>query len=96
MVIKPFSIEGVLLNCSCIEIILGAVDNVVDNWSGLWGIYPNLGLGEPSPDGIIDNFSNIEDLIKISKKAVSLGATILGGCCGSSYRHIRAITREFK
>jgi len=94
--ISRFNVSSLLLNCNSIEKTNLALDTIQKCWNREWGIYPNLGLGEPSPDGIIDNFSNIEDLIKISKKAVSLGATILGGCCGSSYRHIKAISREFK
>ena len=94
--ISRFNVSSLLLNCNSIEKTNLALDTIQKCWNREWGIYPNLGLGEPSPDGIIDNFSNIEDLIKISKKAVSLGATILGGCCGSSFRHIRAISREFK
>ena len=94
--ISRFNVSSLLLNCSSIEKTNLALETIQKCWNREWGIYPNLGLDEPSPDGIIDNISNIEDLIKISKKAVSLGATILGGCCGSSYRHIRAISREFK
>ena len=73
-----------------------ALHNMNRYWDGKWGIYPNLGLGEPSPNGFITNFSDLEDFIELSKKAVQLGASILGGCCGSSYKHIEALSKEFK
>ena len=72
------------------------MDNIKEHWNHKWGIYPNFGVGDPSPDGVITNFSYIEDFFKVSKKAVDLGATILGGCCGTNYKHIKALSEQFK
>ena len=94
--ISKFNISALLLNCNSVQKTNVGLDNISQYWDGKWGIYPNIGLGEPSPDGIITKFSNMKDFIELSKKAVQLGATILGGCCGSSYRHVEALSKEFK
>ena len=59
-------------------------------------IDPNLGLGEPAPDGVICNYSDMNSFMDVSKKAIGLGATIVGGCCGSNYKHIVALSNQFK
>jgi homocysteine S-methyltransferase len=94
--ITKFNISTLLLNCNSIEKTNMALDNLTECWKGEWGIYPNLGIGEPSSDGVINNFSQTEDFIEVLKRAVSLGATILGGCCGSDYSHIRLLSEKFK
>ena len=72
-----------------------AIRTVSENWNREWGIYPNLGIGEPSPDGVVDDIHSDENFINLIEKAVSMGATILGACCGSDIRHIKLISRKF-
>ena len=86
--INKFSIECILLNCNELDRTKDAMKVLANNCSTRWGIYPNLGLGEPSPDGVIDQYESDEKFLAISKEAVDLGASVLGGCCGSSPKHI--------
>ena len=72
-----------------------AVNNLVGIWPGDWGIYPNLGAGEPDSIGIIKNTFRDDEFLSLMRKAVQNGATILGGCCGSTPRHITLIKNEF-
>ena len=92
---RSYPVEALLLNCSPINIILNAVDNLVNIWQGKWGIYPNLGLGSPSPDGKINNLFSDKDFIYLMEKSISIGAEIIGACCGSTPRHISLLKREF-
>jgi S-methylmethionine-dependent homocysteine/selenocysteine methylase len=69
------------------------VDNIVDNWSNNWGIYPNLGRGEPSPDGCIAEYEPMEKYLSVVEYALNSGASVVGGCCGSSYEHIAEIKK---
>ena len=64
---------------------------VSENWNKEWGIYPNLGTGEPSPDGIIEHIHSNQEFLTIIKKAKNLGASIVGGCCGSTPEHIKIL-----
>ena len=94
--ISKFNVSALLLNCNSIEKTSSALKTLSQCWDKDWGIYPNLGLGEPAPDGIISDYSDMKSFIDISKKAVDLGASIIGGCCGSNYKHIVALSNQFK
>ena len=69
---------------------------VSENWEREWGIYPNLGIGEPSPNGNIKTIYSDNEFLRVSKKAIASGATIVGGCCGSSPKHIKLLKESFK
>ena len=65
------------------------------NWNKRWGVYPNLGIGNPSPDGIIIDYNSNVAYMDSVKIAIDLGATIIGGCCGTSPIHIKQIKEKF-
>ena len=90
-VLANYKIETVLLNCNSIERTKIAMKILAYDWSGKWGIYPNLGKGEPSINGVIANYSSMQKFIDLIEKAANMGASILGGCCGSSHMHIKEI-----
>ena len=94
--ISKFNVSALLLNCNSIEKTNLALKTLNRYWNKEWGIYPNIGLGEPAPDGVIYNYSDMNSFIDVSKKAIGLGATIVGGCCGSNYKHIVALSNQFK
>ena len=85
-----FDIDCILLNCNPIERTKESLKILSENCS-TWGIYPNLGIGEPSPDGVISNYYSDEDFLNLCKNAIDLGASVIGGCCGTSPRHIKLI-----
>jgi len=94
--ISRYQINALLLNCNSVIDTSLALSGVGEKWKKEWGIYPNIGLGRPSSDGVIRNFSSMDDFIKLSDRAVKLGATILGACCGSTAKHIQALNERFK
>ena len=49
---ENFDVDYILLNCNPIERTNSGLKIMASKCSN-WGIYPNLGIGEPSPDGII-------------------------------------------
>ena len=85
-----FDVDCILLNCNPIERTKESLKIVSENCL-TWGIYPNLGIGEPSPDGIISNYYSDEDFLNLCKNAIDLGASVIGGCCGTSPRHIKLL-----
>ena len=89
--IKKFNVDCILLNCNELNRTKDAMKILANNCSTRWGIYPNLGLGEPSPDGVIDEYASDEEFLSIAKEALDLGANVLGACCGSSPKHINLI-----
>ena len=52
---------------------------------------PNKGLPEMHGDQVVYNWTD-QDFVDIGKKLIEAGASILGGCCGSSPSTIKAIS----
>ena len=92
--VENYDVGCILLNCNTLHRTIDAMDIVAKNWQRNWGIYPNLGIGEPSPDGIINRIYSDEEYISVIDKTIELGATIVGGCCGSNINHIKLIANH--
>ena len=45
-------------------------------------------MGEPSPTGDINTIHSNDNFIKLIYKAIEMGASLIGGCCGSRPKHI--------
>lgn len=86
-----YDVDCLLLNCSPLNRTKGAMNIVSENWGREWGIYPNLGIGEPSPDGLIEHIHSDQEFLDIINKAENLGADVFGGCCGTGVNHIELI-----
>jgi len=89
--LKKKHVDTVLLNCNSIKRTYQSMNIISENWIGSWGIYPNLGIGEPSIDGRITKYSSMDDFTALIIEAINIGANILGACCGSSPKHIKQI-----
>jgi len=92
---NKYSIECLLINCNPLSITKNAIEIIAKNWNGKWGIYPNLGIGDPAPDGIIDSIHTDDKLLSTMKIALDYGANIIGACCGSSPDHIVLLKNTF-
>ncbi len=92
-VLNNYDVDKVLLNCNPLFRTKRAVDIIVDNWHSDWGIYPNLGVGDPNPHGNIVELESIKTFLSVIEYALDAGAHILGACCGSSPKHIKEITK---
>ena len=92
--VSNFDVECILLNCNPLNRTKDAI-NILSNGCSIWGVYPNLGVGEPSPDGVISNYHSDEEFLDLCKNAIELGASVLGGCCGTSPRHIKLLKDNF-
>ena len=91
--LKKKQVDTVLINCNSIKRTYQSMNIISENWTGSWGIYPNLGIGEPSVDGKITKYSSMDDFSDLITKAINIGANILGACCGSSPEHIKQIKK---
>ena len=93
--IKNYNVQAVLFNCTPINIMKEIVDNMVDNLNFPWGIYPNLGLGSPKLDGKISELASNKNFLDLIEKSINKGAKFIGGCCGSSPKHINLLKKLF-
>jgi len=91
--LQDHSVNTVLLNCNPLERTEKAMILLTKNWTGKWGIYPNLGIGEPSPNGRITKYESMEKFTALMEKAIDLGASVVGACCGSTPEQISEITK---
>ena len=88
LLVEKYPVEYLLINCNPLDITKGAVNIIAKKWHGKWGIYPNLGVGDPDPNGIIDVIHTNDELLYTVELALDLGASIIGTCCGSRPEHI--------
>ena len=93
--LQNYEISALLFNCSPIATMNKVVDNLVKNYNGTWGVYPNLGEGQPSPNGKINVISSNKVFLKFINKSINRGAKIIGACCGSSPHHIKLLSNKY-
>ena len=86
-------VNKVLLNCNPLRRTEKAMILLTKNWTGKWGIYPNLGIGEPSPNGRITKYESMEKFTALMEKAIDLGASVVGACCGSTPEQISGLSK---
>ena len=91
--VSKYDVDCLLLNCNPLDRTQDAINLVSKTWKKDWGIYPNLGIGEPSPDGIIRTIHSDKIFSNLIQNTINLGGTVLGGCCGSNPNHIKLISR---
>ena len=92
--LNKYSVDCLLLNCNPLTKTLKALKTIKKNWGKKWGLYPNIGIGEPSPDGIILKHHSDKEFLKLVNKSIDMGASIIGGCCGSTPNHISLIKEQ--
>ena len=91
--LQDHSVNTVLLNCNPLRRTEKAMILLTENWTGKWGIYPNLGIGEPSPNGRITKYESMEKFTSLMEKAIDLGASVVGACCGSTPEQISELSK---
>ena len=91
--LQDHSVNTILLNCNPLQRTEKAMILLTKNWTGKWGIYPNLGIGEPSPNGRITKYESMEKFTALMEKAIDLGASVVGACCGSTPEQISEISK---
>jgi len=91
--LQDHSVNTVLLNCNPLQRTEAAMILLTKNWTGKWGIYPNLGIGEPSPNGRITKYESMEKFTALMEKAIDLGASVVGACCGSTPEQIGELSK---
>ena len=88
--VKEYGIEMVLLNCNLCSITADAVDVLLRNWKGPWGVYPNVGAAMPTKEGVIEKKLTIKEFANEINKYLNSGAKVVGACCGSNPDYISA------
>src|SRR5271167_756794 len=73
---------------------------VIEEWAQLGGLplaaMPNVGFPKRVGDRITYPKSSPEYFALFAREAVALGVRVLGGCCGTTPEHIRAMAEAVK
>lgn len=89
--LNTFNINTLLFNCSSIKLLSSNVNKFVDRQQLKWGVYPNMGIGKPSTNGVISNYETQNKFKSLVRQCIGLNAQIVGGCCGTTHHHIQLI-----
>ena len=85
-------IDMVLINCTPIHIISDALDMFLEYRKGKWGVYPNAGENMPTKDGEFVSKIDDESFCRAIEDYITLGASVVGACCGSTPNTVRKIS----
>ena len=96
MAVESEGASAILINCSKLDDAVKAMELIANTVSIPVGVYPNLGKSSPWAKSTIKRLFSEEEFIQWMKRAVSSGAKIIGGCCGSSPKYIEALKNSLK
>lgn len=90
--VSDIGLDAFGANCSTgPEQMVAVVSQVRDAGAGVIIAQPNAGMPEQDDSGAIVYRQAPEDFARTAPALVAAGARIVGGCCGSTPEHIRAI-----
>jgi len=84
-------VDILMLNCNTIDKTDQTLGKMISNWVGGWGVYPNLGLSEPEPDGRMEKKVNDQSFKNIISQYLEMKPMVIGSCCGSTPKHTKII-----
>jgi homocysteine S-methyltransferase len=80
-----------LVNCAPIPVVERAVKEIAEVSPLAFGAYANNGATAGEGRWRFDQDIDVAEFVDHSAKLVEMGARIIGGCCGTTPRHIEAI-----
>jgi S-methylmethionine-dependent homocysteine/selenocysteine methylase len=84
-------VDVLMLNCNTIDKTDQTLEKLIINWDGNWGVYPNLGLSEPEPDGEMKEKVDDQSFNNIISRYIEMNPMVVGSCCGSTPKHTEMI-----
>jgi homocysteine S-methyltransferase len=96
--VEPLGPDVVAVNCAPLEDITRALAELRDHRSGPVGAYAHIGRYDPPSwkFGFYPRFSGTDQVppgryLEAARQWKALGAQVIGGCCGTTPEHIRAL-----
>jgi len=88
----PFEPLALLINCTHPDIVTDGLKSLRDSVEYPLGAYANLGESTPEQEGTLGDIINLEKYVDYVRQWIVLdNIALVGGCCGSTPRHIRAV-----
>lgn len=91
----PYAPDVLLLNCAPPPHIRVGLENLAPLWDGLLGVYAHVGRFNPPEWQFTDEYPP-ERYLTACRHWHDLGATVMGGCCGTTPEHIVRLAQAFK
>jgi S-methylmethionine-dependent homocysteine/selenocysteine methylase len=96
--LKRLPVAGILLMCSRPDGVSATLPRLRTTFEGVVGAYPNVGYvplaplrGQTVQEGINTLGVQPDQLAESAREWVKIGASIIGGCCGTGPDHIAAL-----
>ncbi len=96
--VAKYNPTAILLNCRSLDTIDKDITILRSDWDGFIGAYAN-GYGNADDDwGWVcdDEERSLKDFLIIGKKWLADGINIIGGCCGTTPKHISGLRSLIK
>lgn len=90
--VEPFGPAAILVNCTPPDIVGGCLDTLARSVATPIGCYPNAGGSDfETEEWQLDTRASPEGFARMAAVWIRSGALVLGGCCGTSPAHIKAL-----
>jgi len=96
-VLEPLGVDILGLNCATGSVGMRPhLETLSRLWPGLIGVYPNAGMPEPCAEGICYPKTPASFSAELWHFLKDLRINIIGGCCGTTPEHIRALSQAME
>jgi S-methylmethionine-dependent homocysteine/selenocysteine methylase len=89
--IREFEPSLLALNCLSVPHVEVGLSALRDNWPGPMGVYANTGIRDPDGSWRITNASDPAVYAVAAQGWRKFGASLIGGCCGTTPAHVAAL-----
>ncbi len=86
---------AVVMNCTHPQVLTEALRHIRRFTAYPLGAYANVGESTPEQGGTLEGIISPDRYLQFVHQWQGLELSLIGGCCGSTPEHIRAIHREF-
>jgi S-methylmethionine-dependent homocysteine/selenocysteine methylase len=93
--LEPLGVDAILVNCSPPDDCRAGLVEMAKVRSGPKGLYPHVGRFDP-PEWLFTDEYPPEKYAEEAKAWQALGATVIGGCCGTTPDTIAAVVKALK
>ncbi len=95
--LREKNVQVIGINCTLgPQSLLPVLQDLAGSGDGPLSAMPNAGFPKRVGDRIVYPKSSPEYFARFAQEAASLGARVLGGCCGTTPEHIRALAEAVK
>ncbi len=89
--LSPLRPDAFLINCTSIPHVANGLRSLRAATSKPFGAYANNGSADPTLGWRFATTLGLDEYVMAARQWIEIGARIIGGCCGTTPEHIRAL-----